>query len=173
MIVTLGLTDQAATDEELKPVWPQRLRLEAAIPKPRQAPEVPWGLDAGGGDGAAQTAYQLRAATPQGGTVWDGAWNKAVVPPAPEGTRIAPELVQPCRVGKTLESAAGYEPSPGVYAFDLGKQIAGVCRFTVSLPEGHEIRLRHAQALCQDKSLDVSSLKGDTIPCFLEIGTRR
>lgn len=93
----------------------------------------------------------------------DGEWKSAVVLPPPTPTsepfRIDPAQVQPDRVHKILTPVAEYEPEPGVYVFDMGQQFTGVCRFTVTLPEGHEIRLRHAQALRKDKSLDVSNLK--------------
>jgi alpha-L-rhamnosidase len=91
----------------------------------------------------------------------DGGWNKAAVLPAPKGTRIDPEMAQPCRVSEVLAPVAEFEPKPGVRVFDFGRQFTGVCRFTVTLPAGHEIRLRHAQALRKDKSLDVSNLKGN------------
>jgi alpha-L-rhamnosidase len=91
----------------------------------------------------------------------ENGWNKAVVLPAPSRTRIDPEMVQPCRVSEVLEPAAEYEPRPGVHVFDFGKQFTGVCRFTVNLPTGCEIRLRHAQVLRKDKSLDVSNLKNN------------
>jgi alpha-L-rhamnosidase len=91
----------------------------------------------------------------------DEDWNAAALCPAPAGTRIDPDRVQPCRVSEVLAPVAEYEPEPGVYVFDFGQQFTGVCRFTVTLPEGHEIRLRHAQALTKDRHIDVSNLKAN------------
>jgi alpha-L-rhamnosidase len=61
----------AVPDLGIRAVWPQCERLETAILKPAQAPEFSWGLDADGRDGAAQTACQIKVATPGGETIWD------------------------------------------------------------------------------------------------------
>ncbi|AKJ64167.1 alpha-L-rhamnosidase [Kiritimatiella glycovorans] len=92
----------------------------------------------------------------------DGGWRQAVVSPPVEGTRVDPETVQPCRPNHVLKPVAEYEPRPGVYVFDFGEQFTGVARFTVTLPEGHEIRLRHAQVLARDKTLDVWNYRGNS-----------
>ncbi|AKJ64168.1 alpha-L-rhamnosidase [Kiritimatiella glycovorans] len=89
----------------------------------------------------------------------DSDWKQAVVSAPKEGTLFDPDPVAPCRITEVLKPVTEYEPEPGVYVIDFGKQWAGVCRFTVSLPEGHEVHLRHAQVLRKDRMIDTRNLR--------------
>ncbi len=65
----------------------------------------------------------------------------------------------PIRITQELKPVSISEPSPGVYVFDLGQNMAGFCRLRVSAPAGTTIRLRHAEELRSDGSIYTENLR--------------
>ena len=65
----------------------------------------------------------------------------------------------PIRVTEERPAQAIAEPSPGVYIFDLGQNIAGVVRLRVRGPAGTEIRLRYGERLHRDGRLMTENLR--------------
>ncbi|HEY1786963.1 MAG TPA: family 78 glycoside hydrolase catalytic domain, partial [Verrucomicrobiae bacterium] len=52
------------------------------------------------------------------------------------------------------------EVKPGVYVYDFGQEITGWCRLKAEGPAGTHVRLRHAEKIARDGSLDVRNLWG-------------
>ena len=58
-----------------------------------------------------------------------------------------------------LKPVSRTEPKPGVYVFDLGKNIAGVARLKVKGPAGTKVVLRFAEMLHQDGNIMTENLR--------------
>jgi hypothetical protein len=88
-----------------------------------------------------------------------GDWKpvRNVAPPSP---RLAADTAPPVRVTDTLRPVAVREPEPGVYVFDLGQNIAGWARLRVAGERGTTVRMRFAEAVHEDGSLDTFTNRG-------------
>ena len=60
---------------------------------------------------------------------------------------IVPQVGPPVKCLETLAPAAVTEPLPGVRVYDFGKNIAGICRVTLSGERGAKVVMRHAELL--------------------------
>jgi alpha-L-rhamnosidase len=90
-------------------------------------------------------------------------WRSVVVIPYPDGDEKAVLVAQPnepIRVEREMRPIKMTEPSPGVYMFDMGKNMVGWCRLTANAPKGTRITVRHAEDINDDGTLFVASLCG-------------
>ena len=88
----------------------------------------------------------------------DNGWQKAQVVKGPAGV-LASQMIEPIRVTETLKPIAINQIRPGVYVFDLGQNMVGWCRLTVSGPKGSQVSLRHAERLRPDGTLYLDNLR--------------
>ncbi|WP_447035713.1 alpha-L-rhamnosidase [Streptomyces sp. DSM 118878] len=65
----------------------------------------------------------------------------------------------PTRVEHDIPAERMTEPKPGVFVYDLGQNMVGVVRLTVSGKAGTTIRLRHAEVLNPDGTLYTANLR--------------
>jgi len=86
----------------------------------------------------------------------DAAWVPANVVEPPGGVLMSP-LMPPIRVTRHLPAIAVKHPRPGVHVFDFGQNCSGWARLTVRGPRGARIRLRYAEDVHPDGTLDVTS----------------
>jgi alpha-L-rhamnosidase len=88
----------------------------------------------------------------------DKSWQNVqlVQPPSPilEGQDF-----EPIRVIETIKPVAISEPKPGIYVFDMGQNMVGWCRLTVSGPAGSVVTLRHGETLYPDGNLFTANLR--------------
>jgi hypothetical protein len=102
--------------------------------------------------------YDARLAQPG----WDtpafdaSAWQPTTTVAAPGGTLHADD-VPPVRVVRTLKPVSMTQPQPGVYVFDLGQDIAGWEQLRVRGSAGTTIRLRTAENVNADGTLDTTT----------------
>ena len=89
----------------------------------------------------------------------DSQWPAVQVVSAPGGV-LSAETMQPIRVTGTLKPVSVKEISPGVFIYDLGQNMVGWCRLSVSGPAGTQVTLRHAETLRPDGSLYLANLRG-------------
>ena len=75
-----------------------------------------------------------------------------------DDTPLVAQMNEPVRVVKVLAAQAITEPTPGVYIFDLGQNMAGVCQVRVTGEPGQEITLRHGEMLNEDGTLYTTNL---------------
>ncbi len=69
---------------------------------------------------------------------------------------------EPMRVTSEVQPVAVKEPSPGVYVFDFGQNMAAVCRLkVVGAGPGARLRLRHAEMLSSDGNIYRDNLRID------------
>ena len=83
----------------------------------------------------------------------DGDW-QAVRTVEPPGGELEADPTTPIRVVETRRPVALTEPDPGVYVFDLGQNVSGWARLRAHGPEGAHVRLRYAEELAPDGTLD-------------------
>jgi len=88
----------------------------------------------------------------------DAGWEAAQMAPPPAGILTA-QMAEPLRVTETLRPVSVKKLSPGVYIFDMGQNMVGWCRLTVSGPRGTQVTLRHAETLNPDGSLYTANLR--------------
>ncbi|HEY2015099.1 MAG TPA: family 78 glycoside hydrolase catalytic domain [Bryobacteraceae bacterium] len=78
---------------------------------------------------------------------------------APPAGLLTPQMAEPLRVTETMKPASVKKIAPGVYIFDMGQNMVGWCRLTVSGPKGTQVMLRHAETLNPDGSLYTANLR--------------
>lgn len=82
----------------------------------------------------------------------DRGWEKAA---ATTGPPLVSQMMPPVRAVERLEPVSVSRLPSGVHVFDLGQNISGWVRLSVEGPPGTEVRLRHAELLHEDGSLNV------------------
>ncbi len=91
----------------------------------------------------------------------DSDWKEIALAENPGGT-LKSQMMPPIRVTRTIQPVAQTNPSPGVYLFDLGQNIAGWWRIYVKGHAGLTVRVRGAETL--NDSLFAKPLeKGDVL----------
>jgi alpha-L-rhamnosidase len=78
---------------------------------------------------------------------------------SPKEPQIVAQYFQPIREERVMTAKAVTSPSPGVYIFDFGQNLAGVPRVRVSGRRGDDVRLRFAEVLNQDGTMYVENLR--------------
>ncbi len=84
----------------------------------------------------------------------DSAWSKAVTV---QGPPLVSQMMPPIRVTETLKPRTVAPLGPGVWILDFGQNFSGWVRLNVRGPAGTEIRMRHAELLNEDGSLNTGS----------------
>ena len=88
----------------------------------------------------------------------DAAWKPVETQDAVAAALVA-QPNEPIRVTEELKPVKRTEPSPGVYVFDLGQNLAGWCRLRAKGPAGTTITLRHAEVLQADGNIYRDNLR--------------
>ncbi len=86
------------------------------------------------------------------------AWQTAAIGARPR-ERLVAQVDPPIRALMTLAVRAITQPRPGVYVCDFGQNFAGWCRLHVTGPAGARVRLRHAEILYPDGTINTSNLR--------------
>lgn len=72
---------------------------------------------------------------------------------------LSAQTIQPIRVCETIRPKTLTNPKPGVWVFDFGQNFAGWCRLKVSGPANTEVRIRHAEVLHDDGTVNQANLR--------------
>lgn len=86
----------------------------------------------------------------------DSSWSTANLVPSPGG-KLNSALHEPSMVSKIIKPISVYEPRPDTFIFDLGQNIAGWVRLIAEGPAGTEIKLKFAEQIHTDGTIDPSS----------------
>lgn len=76
----------------------------------------------------------------------DSSWHSAQLMKPPGGALVA-QAVPPIRITQEIAPVALTEPTPGVYVYDLGQNLAGWVRLRLQGPAGTEVTLRYGELL--------------------------
>ncbi len=83
----------------------------------------------------------------------DKKWADAEIMAAPKG-KLCAQAIAPIKIEETLKATRILEPRPGVFVFDLGKNISGHAKLKVQGPTGQEVRLIYGEKLMEDNTVD-------------------
>ena len=87
----------------------------------------------------------------------DSQWKNSTLRSAPS-QNIVSQALTPVRAVEEIPVKSLNRISDTVYVFDLGRNISGVSRITLSGPEGTVIRLKHAERLYDNGRPDMSNI---------------
>jgi alpha-L-rhamnosidase len=85
-------------------------------------------------------------------------WQNAQTVDGPAGV-LAAQSIEPIRVTEALKPVSMKEVRPGVFVVDMGQNMVGWCRLTVSGPRGATVTLRHAERLRPNGMLYMDNLR--------------
>ena len=89
----------------------------------------------------------------------DHSWSPVWMQPRNE-VELVSQACQPVRKICEFKAVSVKEVKPGVYVYDFGQEITGWCRLKADGPAGTHLRLRHAEKISPDGSLDSRNLWG-------------
>lgn len=84
-------------------------------------------------------------------------WENAKISKAPGGCLKSSQL-PPIKVLGSITPAGLKEVRPGVWVYDLGRNISGWARIKVSGPAGTEVVLKYSEKIHEDGSIDTSNI---------------
>lgn len=84
-------------------------------------------------------------------------WKPAVVVACPSKEIIA-QSMPPIRVKEAITPVSCKILGPGMFVYDLGRNIAGVCKFIFKGIPGTKIRMKHGEKLYADGRVDMSNI---------------
>jgi alpha-L-rhamnosidase len=87
----------------------------------------------------------------------DAAWKPAALVQAPKGA-LSAQMMPPIRVLDTIVPLKMTSPRPGTYVYDMGQNFSGWVELRVRGPRGAQVKLRHAELLYDDGTLNVENL---------------
>jgi alpha-L-rhamnosidase len=87
----------------------------------------------------------------------DTAWAKPQIVEPVKGI-LAAQIAPPIRVTQSIAPVKVTEPTPGVFIFDLGQNIAGIPQLRISGPAGAKVAMRCAEKLHADGTLDAANI---------------
>jgi len=88
----------------------------------------------------------------------DRAWAPVSLDDPPKGV-LSAQLMPPIRVVGDIVPLRMTNPRPGAYVYDMGQNFSGWVRLRVKGPAGTVVRLRHAELLYEDGTLNVENLR--------------
>ncbi len=90
----------------------------------------------------------------------DPAWKPAAVVNTPPKGEMSAQMMPPIRVVETIAPLTMTNPRPGSFVFDMGQNFSGWVRLRVHGAQGTTVRLRHAELLYSDGTLNTETLRG-------------
>jgi len=88
----------------------------------------------------------------------DSLWSPVQTGIQPKG-ELSAQMIPPIRVVDTIVPLEMTQPRPGVYVFDMGQNFSGWAELKVSGPRGTEVRLRYAELLYPDGTINQENLR--------------
>ncbi|HEY3705731.1 MAG TPA: family 78 glycoside hydrolase catalytic domain [Terracidiphilus sp.] len=84
---------------------------------------------------------------------------KPVLAIEPKAIDIVAQDFQPIRVEREMHAKGVKQPSPGIYIYDFGQNLAGIERLRLSGPAGTDVQVRFAEILNDDGTMYVDNLR--------------
>lgn len=95
----------------------------------------------------------------------DSGWDKVRLVKGPKGVLVS-QMIEPIRVTETIKPVAITNPKPGIYVYDMGQNMVGWCRLTVTGSRGTKVSLRHAETIHDDGMLYMDNLRSAKVTDF-------
>lgn len=83
----------------------------------------------------------------------------AVKAPSASTAKLVAQMAEPLRVTESIRPVKFWQSKPGVYIWDMGQNMVGWCRLTVSGPAGTRVTMRFAETLNAGGKLYVDNLR--------------
>jgi alpha-L-rhamnosidase len=90
----------------------------------------------------------------------ESSWKLCTVVDPPGGVLRSTATIPATKVMAVLKPREFYSPRPGVYVFDFGQNITGWVRLRVRGSPGAEVRIRYAEILNTDGTINTKNLRG-------------
>lgn len=100
----------------------------------------------------------------------DDGW-AAVAVREPTTDRLEAQRDQPVRATQELSAVRLDDPAEGTYVYDLGQNMVGKARVTVTGEPGQTVRVRHAEVLNPDGSVYTANLRGAAATDYYTLAT--
>ncbi|MEN6608567.1 MAG: family 78 glycoside hydrolase catalytic domain, partial [Bryobacteraceae bacterium] len=88
----------------------------------------------------------------------DGDWKAASAVEGPKG-QLSAQMMPPIRVTDAILPLKMTSPKPGMYVFDMGQNFSGWVELRVQGPRGTAVKLRHAELIYDDGTINVENLR--------------
>ena len=88
----------------------------------------------------------------------DSRWKPVSLNDPPKGI-LSAQMMPPIRAVADIVPLVMTNPQPGVFVFDMGQNISGWVRLQVKGPAGTAVRMRHAELLYENGTLNVENLR--------------
>ncbi|MEM4465036.1 MAG: family 78 glycoside hydrolase catalytic domain, partial [Ignisphaera sp.] len=88
----------------------------------------------------------------------DSSWRQCSGVTPPRGVLVSSTAIPATKAVAVLKPREVYSPSPNVYVFDVGQNITGWVRVRVRGPSGGEVRIRYAEVINSDGTLNTKNL---------------
>jgi alpha-L-rhamnosidase len=88
----------------------------------------------------------------------DGTWKPASLVESFHPA-LSAQMMPPIRVVDTIVPVKMTSPKAGVYIYDMGQNFSGWVRLRVRGPRGAQVKIRHAELLYEDGTLNVENLR--------------
>jgi len=88
----------------------------------------------------------------------DAKWTSASPASAPAG-KLCAQDIEPIRVTGAIKPISVKEVSPGMFVYDLGQNMVGWCRLSVTGPTGTTVKMRFAERLHDDGTVSMENLR--------------
>ena len=88
-------------------------------------------------------------------------WRSVVERRLETGPALSAQMMPPIRIAQEHKPRGRTEPQPGVFVYDFGEQITGVCRVRLDGPAGTTVRLRYGEAAQAGGSIYIANLIGN------------
>lgn len=88
----------------------------------------------------------------------DAVWKAVTLVDPPKGV-LSAQMMPPIQVVDTIVPLEMWSPRPGMYVFDMGQNFSGWVRLRVKGPRGAQVKLRHAELLYDDGTLNTENLR--------------
>ncbi len=89
----------------------------------------------------------------------DKYWKPATHSPLTGDVDLVWQRSEPVAITREIVPVSLDEPRPGIFVFDLGQNMVGVCRFKARGPAGGSVTLRHAERLAADGTIYRDNLR--------------
>ena len=88
----------------------------------------------------------------------DSKWTAASPASAPTG-KLCAQDIEPIRVTGVIKPLSVMEVTPGVFIYDLGQNMVGWCKLSVTGPAGTTVKMRFAERLHDDGTVSMENLR--------------
>jgi len=85
-------------------------------------------------------------------------WERAV-PVEPPGGRLVTQMINPIKIVDSMRPKRVSEPTPGVFVYDVGQNLAGWAELLIRGPRGTHLTLKFSESLAENGTVNQENLR--------------